>query len=420
MNTGKSRFFKIYYFITLLIVFFLPLSKKILPLLIVILFLNWLISLIRSGKSQFRETITNIKYKNLVVLFVSFYVIHLIGLLYSANIDFGLFDLEIKLSILIFPILISTSPSLSPVNVKNILLAFIVGCSVAVFICLSYAIYKYIETGQTHRFAYSYLSVFHHVTYFSMYLNLAIVIIIYFLFKTKSSFSKHHIIFFRFLILLFSLMIILLFAKNGVICLVLILLTAVFYLAFREKKIVQSMLLISGFILLSVCIVKFVPYTASRLNNLINVVIQPAPDTEKNAAESTAVRVLIWPVSLELIKENFLFGVGTGDIKDQLLKKYKDRGLSGALKRRLNAHNQYLQTFAALGLVGFLILTGCLILPFLLSIKEKKHLYSFFLLIIAVNLLTESMLEVQAGVVFYAFFNSFFLFAYNKNDKGLL
>lgn len=414
MNTEKSRFFKIYYFTTLLIAFFLPLSKKIIPLLIVILFLNWLISLVISGKSQFRETITNIKYKHLVVLFVSFYVMHLIGLLYSANIDFGLFDLEIKLSILIFPILISTSPSLSPVNVKNILLAFIVGCSVAVFICLSYAIYKYIETDQTHHFAYSYLSVFHHAAYFSMYLNLAIVIIIYFLSKTKTSFSKYYIIFFKFLILLFSLTIILLFAKNGVICLVLIFLTSVFYLAIREKKIVQSILLISGFIVLAVGIVKFVPYTASRLNHLVNVVMQPAPDIEKNATESTAVRVLIWPVSLELIKENFLFGVGTGDIKDQLLKKYKDWGLYGAMESRLNSHNQYLQTFAALGLVGFLILMGCLILPFLLSIKEKKYLYSLFLLIIAVNLLTESMLEVQAGVVFYAFFNSFLLFAYNK------
>ena len=52
---------------------------------------------------------------------------------------------------------------------------------------------------------------------------------------------------------------------------------------------------------------------------------------------------------------------------------------------------------------------------------RKKHLlYLLFLGIIAFNLLVESMFERQAGVVFYALFNSFlFYYAYSE-DKPLI
>ncbi|HHZ64630.1 MAG TPA: hypothetical protein EYN51_03880 [Flavobacteriales bacterium] len=63
-----------------------------------------------------------------------------------------------------------------------------------------------------------------------------------------------------------------------------------------------------------------------------------------------------------------------------------------------------------MGAVGFLLLIGGILAPLVQSIGRKKYVYLFFLLIIALNSLTESILEVQAGVIFYAFFNSFFMF----------
>jgi hypothetical protein len=45
--------------------------------------------------------------------------------------------------------------------------------------------------------------------------------------------------------------------------------------------------------------------------------------------------------------------------------------------------------------------------PAISAIRSEYYLYFVFILLFSVNNLVESMLETQAGVVFYAFFNAF-------------
>jgi len=73
-------------------------------------------------------------------------------------------------------------------------------------------------------------------------------------------------------------------------------------------------------------------------------------------------------------------------------------------KRRYNFHNQYLQTFGTIGIFGFLVLIYLLVMPFITAIKKLDYLVAIFLFIICSSFLTESMLERQAGVAFFAFF----------------
>jgi O-antigen ligase len=109
--------------------------------------------------------------------------------------------------------------------------------------------------------------------------------------------------------------------------------------------------------------------------------------------------------------------VGTGDVKDHLLEKYREKQLYNALGLELNAHNQYLQTMLALGIIGLLILLLNIVLPALYGMEMKHYLYLIFLILVAFNFLFESMLETQAGVVFYAFFNAY-LFAIKKDPAS--
>jgi len=125
-----------------------------------------------------------------------------------------------------------------------------------------------------------------------------------------------------------------------------------------------------------------------------------------STTESSEVRILVWNSSIDLISKNWLFGTGTGDIKDELLKDYKQKGFLGALEKKLNSHNQYLQTFATLGLFGILILIAMILYFIFNTIKLKSHVFFIVSLIIAFNLLFESMLEVQAGTIFIAMFFS--------------
>jgi cellulose synthase/poly-beta-1,6-N-acetylglucosamine synthase-like glycosyltransferase len=73
-----------------------------------------------------------------------------------------------------------------------------------------------------------------------------------------------------------------------------------------------------------------------------------------------------------------------------------------------------LQTSIALGLAGFLVLVAMLLFPALRALQRHQDIYLVFLFIFSIAILSESMLEIQAGVVFYAFFNVF-LFTADKN-----
>ena len=152
----------------------------------------------------------------------------------------------------------------------------------------------------------------------------------------------------------------------------------------------------------------YLTVTSSRLSKAQQAI--SSNDLDKNSTESTTERLLIWQSAVSVIKENVLVGVGTGDTNDALLKTYKTNQYSGALESRLNAHNQYLQTFIAIGIIGFLALMSMLFIPLYTALKKRDILYLLLLLLICFNLLFESMFERQAGVVFYAFFNGLFFF----------
>ena len=153
----------------------------------------------------------------------------------------------------------------------------------------------------------------------------------------------------------------------------------------------------------------FAPEFALRINGAIKTLFTNGDNAEND--QSTALRIAIWHSASIVISENWLTGTGTGDVKDELRKEYNNEKIVVAIKENLNAHNQFLQTFAALGIIGFLTLCTTLCIPLLQSWKMGNYLFVSFFLILIANFCVESMLETQAGVVFYAFFNSLFLFS---------
>jgi len=64
----------------------------------------------------------------------------------------------------------------------------------------------------------------------------------------------------------------------------------------------------------------------------------------------------------------------------------------------------------AVGIPGILILLANLFIPMYIAIKRKQFVYLLFLLILCLNFLTESMLDQQAGTMFYGLFNSLLMF----------
>ena len=127
------------------------------------------------------------------------------------------------------------------------------------------------------------------------------------------------------------------------------------------------------------------------------------------------VRPLKWKCAWNVIKENWFLGVGTGDGQEELQLQYKRINFDIAFNEEYNTHNQYLQTWLGLGLVGLLLLISCLIFPAISAFQRKNYLYMSFLMLFSICCITESMLCRQNGIVFYAFFNSIFAFHFKQN-----
>ncbi|MFI5151138.1 MAG: O-antigen ligase family protein [Bacteroidia bacterium] len=397
----------IHFILSALIAFLLP-FKQIGPLQIVaagigLLFLNWLL------EGRFISKFSAIRYPFIFFTYIGFYMYHLVGMLWTNNMTAGWFDLEVKLSLFVIPLIYATRP-FEAKELNRILGFFVLGCSLAALVVLIRAGYFALVFGQN-KFYYTQLSWFVHPSYFAMYLNLSLIILILAFTRTGDKPGRIWLL----LLPLHLLVIILLASKIGLISLVLLIICLVLWIIIRKKKILIG----AGLVVLLFCgggaIVHFSPSISGRLYNAFHAVT--TTKTDKRNAESTAVRMLIWKSASELIAEHPLAGSGTGDSKDMLMQKYKAEGVEGAYEHNLNAHNAYLQEGVALGLGGLLLLIGIQVLPFLSGWKDNNVLLCCFILLTVVNFLPESMLETQAGCMYYGFFNSLLLFS---SRPGLL
>jgi len=341
-----------------------------------------------------------------ILLFALFYILYLIGLLYSDNMDYGRFDIEVKLSLVIFPILFATfEPEIFRIiRIRYLFAAFVAGCLFASVYCTVHALAGYLQTGDPGIWSYSRFSVLHHTSYFSMFLNFAVVLVLAWFREHLRVVTRWQLVGITLLLLYFSLMVVLITSKIGLISLLVIYLLFTLLLLTQkgERKMAPYPVILA---VMMVTMMLMSPGTMHRMDTSTGVVKQ-ADTVSANASESTAERILVWRSSLHIIREHPLYGVGTGNVKDALLKEYEQHGIKYALSRRLDAHNQYLQTTLSLGLIGLLALLTMLLWPGILAFIRKDYIYLFFILLVSMNIFVESMFENQAGVVFYAFFNT--------------
>lgn len=394
---------KIHYFLALLTAFLLP-TARLVPIVISLMFLNWLIEgdLINKMKRVFSH--------KWAMLFISVYLVHLIGLFYTENMSNGWQNLEVKLSLLVFPLMLLTQP-FSQKQSNNIILALLVGGIAVSFLLLGRASLIYFETGENHFFYGPFAAFLIHTSYLAMYFGFLIIWLILGLFDAgniKSNFPKP----FTILIILFlSILIILLSSKSGILILLLTYLVSIIYYIFHYKKYLIGAIGLVLFIVSLFTASKIFPDSANRIKVAISTVLENKK--QNDSKESTGVRILIWQAAESVFSRNLAFGVGTGDMADELLAEYEKRKFTGALEHKLNAHNQFYQILIGFGLLGLIPFAISLLAPLFYAIRKKEVLYTAFIVILIINFFPESMLETMAGAMFYGFFNSLLFFKNN-------
>lgn len=127
-----------------------------------------------------------------------------------------------------------------------------------------------------------------------------------------------------------------------------------------------------------------------------------------NANNSSALQRWIYAkVGAEIVSENPLLGVGTGDVNSAYKAFYEkdDRGLEPRFQGI--SHNQFLTIAIALGVFGFVIFMVSLLYP--AFFYRSDYLYVSFLLVMCVSFLTDNTFDRQSGVTMFAFFNAFLI-----------
>jgi uncharacterized protein YerC len=126
---------------------------------------------------------------------------------------------------------------------------------------------------------------------------------------------------------------------------------------------------------------------------------------------SVMQRIEHWKASILIIKEQFWFGVGTGDVPAIFEETYKR--INSPLKNqwRWRSHNQYFTMSIAFGIFGAIWFLFSLIYPAVINNNYRNYLYAVFLSILMLSMLTEDTLETQDGATLFAFFNALFLFS---------
>lgn len=401
---------KLHFYLTAAVSFLIPVHPKLIPVAIALLTLNWFLGKKFTGLFAIKDSTI------LFMIASGLYVMYCFGLLYTENMNFAWKDLETKLSLLIFPFIFYSTPRFSEENFSKIMMSFVYGCLAAAIICFLHALYNYFHTQyllSQNIWAWNYginfflkdrLSIWIHPTYIAMYFVFALAII-YSLNKKGKFSSQFWIYFFAFILFIF---VFLFSSKAGLISLFL------FGLYFLTEKIIAEKKYLVSFLAVSAALVIFFSlyFAAPEFSGKIDEAIAALTgNVHANSPASTASRMEIWNSSLKVIKNNFWFGTGTGDVKDVLLHQYALDGLTFAVEHKLNAHNQFLQTFASTGFIGLLLLVMGIVAPYAYSLRKKNTLFAIFLTLVTVNFFTESMLETQAGAIFIAFFNCLFLFA---------
>lgn len=380
-----------------LLAFILPILFKQTPAFILFFCVIVLI------QSKFR--IVKLQVKNGVWWFMSLYVFYLIGSLWTEYTSELNSELETKLSLLIFPILFLFTKPL-PKNILNkVLLNFVLGCFINVIASTINGYECFLNEGIAECFYSSRLAFSFHPSYLAMYLNFAVAILLYLdVHKLSPYYIKRWMIWV--LIVIFSGFLVLLSSKMGIIGLFVVLIVFFLYhLKFYSWKrtIIKSL---APVVVFTICLL-LAPVTQKRLQKLSEVVKSKANHEEIAVAqiESNAARINIWEIAFSLAQSNFLYGLGTGDVSETLAAEYQKNGMLEAAEKRLNCHNQFLETFLAIGVFGFLLLAAFMLLGIVLALRRKSFIYLIFIVICGCHFMVESMLESQAGVVYFAFFN---------------
>jgi O-antigen ligase len=257
-----------------------------------------------------------------------------------------------------------------------------------------------------------------HPTYFSIYLVFCVQICLFYTINLRNYWRYFALV----MVVLFSVFTISLGAKMPIFALLISVLIGIVVFLWKMWSHKKRMIFISSCFLLSllttILLLKIPNPISQDVKNYFNIlqsrkVIKIEGNSDygiagPNDVWSKSNRIYIWSAAIELISDNFWFGVGTGDMNRVFNKQLVQNGQRYLANHNANSHNQLLDYLIRFGCLGTLLIIIGFLAYLKKSLKIGNPLYFMFLLLCMLCMLTENILSRQMGIVFFFTLNSVF------------
>lgn len=328
---------------------------------------------------------------------------NIISLLYTSEQKNGIKEIEglliIPAALLIFSSLAGKRTTLISIGIMYILVVL-----VATLFSHSQVMLAFVENNETsykHFFNlnYSYKALANtinlHPTYYALYILTAIIFVLHFIKeKTVSNFQKLLLLL---IFIYFSLFIVQLSSRMAIVILYLVTLFNLVQYIIKQKKIIKGLSLLVLFHFLAFILIMNIGVTKYRFQHLLGFTYYTG-----YTVNDSNHKIKLWTAAINA-NQNILLGNGIGDVQTSLNEQYEKAGLKTPLALKYNSHNQYIQYYVGLGILGLSVFIYLLFYYTKLFIITKNSIGLQFILVVAILSFTECLWNRHNGIVFIAF-----------------
>lgn len=403
----------------------LPFSVKICHAGLIITLLAWV------TEGQWRFKLAIIQRHFLLKVLIALVAVQGLGIFFSENWVEGWFSFEKKIFFLLIPLaLATTAVKLTKAEIRAVFVCFVVACFTGTVLCafeawhhanvylsggdqlnsyLASSPYSELNPGQSPVWLFfSYVGLSRgigiHPTFLSLYLAFCIVFLLH---QFSLIGSRRMKIAASALIIYFSVFVIFLSSR------IIILSLSLIYALLLVRMVAAGKRTIALALLTTLIVFAFLIFgnPVTRYRNLQEIdlsTFRVEPHREYKTAAH--IRASLWWIAIKsLPNPNPVFGTGSSDVKRVMQQTASHYGITNVLNS-FDPHNQYLYTLLASGFSGTLLLICCLVIPLYTGLVHKDHLLAAFAFLFLLLCMTESALELQKGIAFYALFSALLFF----------
>jgi O-antigen ligase len=398
---------KVNSYLIIALIFFIPFSTAAGSILSAIILLFWLIH------GRFKEQYRHLKSNKVVIVSLMIVVMHVIGLLWTSDLDWGLHTLKKQWKFLMIPVFMLY---IKKEHMTYYFYAFVLAMSLSELV--SYGIWFELIDPFKSATVYNPTPFLTHIVY-NPFLAIAIYLI-----ASELLFCKHRFNYKQWLYLLFLItMTVNMFITGGrsgqaMMFLAIIILSLQY---FGIKNMIKSMSI-------SIMVLIGIFYLAYNFSSIfyerVNLTVSNVLYYDQNKNSSVGKRITFALNGLDVFSENMIVGVGTGDLPSAMKEKHQLNTPEVAAPD--NPHNMYIMWLVQFGVFGFLML----VLLFYIQIKVallhnnqsmKRLGVALPLLFILANF-GESYLSIHATSILFTVFSAIIYsdnFHKDNNDSSI-